>query len=143
MKCCNTRRQGSEGSLVALVVSGSRTHDRSTGIATGQQRPGEMPRHGPGGRHSNCRTASGPGGRCTIASPNTRRGRAQPVMVKMNQTPTLDPVHCAGCELEVVWPPIERDGQVYCCDGCAVGGPCCCSYDEVPIQAHQRKLSLE
>ena len=41
-------------------------------------------------------------------------------------------VACTTCELEIIWPPIERDGRTYCCDGCANGGPCTCSYDENP-----------
>jgi transcription elongation factor GreA len=53
-------------------------------------------------------------------------------MVEMSQTPVSDPALCAGCELEVAWPPVERAGRTYCCDGCAAGGPCCCSYDDVP-----------
>ena len=55
----------------------------------------------------------------------------------MNQTLESDLVHCAGCQIEVVRPPMERDGQAYCCDGCAAGGPCCCSYDELPDQASE------
>jgi transcription elongation GreA/GreB family factor len=46
--------------------------------------------------------------------------------------PPSHPVTCATCELEILWPPIERDGGTYCCDGCAIGGPCTCSYDENP-----------
>jgi transcription elongation factor GreA len=33
--------------------------------------------------------------------------------------------------LEINWPPIERDHDRFCCDGCAAGGPCICTYDEV------------
>jgi transcription elongation factor GreA len=39
-------------------------------------------------------------------------------------------VVCATCEVEVAWAPVWRNGQAYCCQGCAAGGPCCCSYDE-------------
>lgn len=46
--------------------------------------------------------------------------------------PARDPVACATCEFEVIWPPVERVGRAYCCDGCAMGGPCTCSYDERP-----------
>ena len=62
-----------------------------------------------------------------------------PVMVEMNQTSVSDLVLCAGCELDVAWPPLERDGQAYCCAGCAAGGPCCCSYDDAPEQDPQSK----
>lgn len=36
---------------------------------------------------------------------------------------------CANCRLEIAWEPIVVDGQVFCCGGCAQGGPCYCSYD--------------
>ena len=42
-----------------------------------------------------------------------------------------DPASCATCELEIRWPPIERGPARFCCDGCAAGGPCTCTYDEV------------
>ncbi len=45
-------------------------------------------------------------------------------------TSAADPVLCASCEIEVIWPPVEQGGLRYCCSGCAMGGPCCCSYDE-------------
>jgi transcription elongation factor GreA len=44
--------------------------------------------------------------------------------------PSLMP--CPTCELEFAWPPVERARRAYCCDGCAAGGPCCCSYDDSP-----------
>jgi hypothetical protein len=53
-------------------------------------------------------------------------------MVAMNQTRISDPPLCAGCEIEVAWTPIERGARAYCCEGCAAGGPCCCSYDCLP-----------
>jgi transcription elongation factor GreA len=42
-----------------------------------------------------------------------------------------DLASCTTCELEIRWPPIEHGHARYCCDGCAVGGPCICTYDEV------------
>jgi transcription elongation factor GreA len=33
--------------------------------------------------------------------------------------------------MEIRWPPIARDHDRFCCDGCAIGGPCTCTYDEV------------
>jgi hypothetical protein len=42
---------------------------------------------------------------------------------------TSDVAVCLTCEIEVPWPPVLRDGRSYCCEGCAVGGPCSCSYD--------------
>lgn len=50
----------------------------------------------------------------------------------MYQTSEAEPSFCAGCEIEVAWPPVLHEGRAYCCCGCAHGGPCCCSYDEVP-----------
>jgi transcription elongation factor GreA len=41
------------------------------------------------------------------------------------------PASCATCELEISWPPIERGRDRFCCDGCAAGGPCICTYDDV------------
>jgi transcription elongation factor GreA len=45
--------------------------------------------------------------------------------------PVSDPVSCASCELEIGWQPISRGHECFCCDGCAAGGPCTCTYDEV------------
>lgn len=35
---------------------------------------------------------------------------------------------CANCEIEFFWPPTVVQEQVYCCTGCAAGGPCNCDY---------------
>ena len=45
--------------------------------------------------------------------------------------PVSVPVSCASCEMEIRWPPIARGHDRFCCDGCAAGGPCICTYDEV------------
>src|ERR1044071_2234096 len=45
--------------------------------------------------------------------------------------PVSGPVSCATCELEIGWRPISRGHKRFCCDGCAAGGPCTCTYDEV------------
>ncbi len=46
------------------------------------------------------------------------------------------PVICVGCEMELDRPGVVYAGLTYCCDGCAAGGPCVCSYDErVPSNA--------
>lgn len=34
--------------------------------------------------------------------------------------------HCANCRIEVRIDAVTREGRVYCCDGCAIGGPCVC-----------------
>ena len=39
------------------------------------------------------------------------------------------PAHfCANCDIEFFWPPTVVQGKVYCCTGCAAGGPCNCDY---------------
>jgi len=40
-----------------------------------------------------------------------------------------DDLHCANCGIRITWPAITSDGKAYCCLGCALGGPCYCSYD--------------
>jgi len=52
---------------------------------------------------------------------------------------------CANCEIVIHWQPTVVDGRVYCCLGCAQGGPCECDYDNLPrrgeIQAMTRRPS--
>jgi len=36
--------------------------------------------------------------------------------------------HCANCDIEFFWSPTVRQGKIYCCAGCAAGGPCNCDY---------------
>lgn len=36
---------------------------------------------------------------------------------------------CASCEDRITGRPVYRMDEAYCCAGCAVGGPCTCSYD--------------
>src|SRR5689334_13255540 len=38
--------------------------------------------------------------------------------------------NCANCEIEFFWPPTVVEDKVYCCSGCAGGGPCCCDYSQ-------------
>jgi hypothetical protein len=35
---------------------------------------------------------------------------------------------CANCDIEIFWPPTVVQDTVYCCTGCAAGGPCNCDY---------------
>ena len=35
---------------------------------------------------------------------------------------------CANCEIEFFWSPTVVQGRIYCCTGCAAGGPCNCDY---------------
>jgi hypothetical protein len=37
---------------------------------------------------------------------------------------------CANCDIEILWTPVYRQGVVYCCAGCAAGGPCSCDYSQ-------------
>jgi transcription elongation GreA/GreB family factor len=50
---------------------------------------------------------------------------------------------CDTCDIEIQTSPVERGEFFYCCQGCADGGPCYCSYDmpidmEVEMQALSR-----
>jgi len=40
------------------------------------------------------------------------------------------PFSCVTCEMEIGGPPTFHVGLAFCCAGCAVSGPCGCSYDE-------------
>ncbi len=42
---------------------------------------------------------------------------------------------CANCEADFAWLPLVHHGLSFCCPGCAVGGPCSCSYEEHPRPA--------
>lgn len=42
---------------------------------------------------------------------------------------------CANCFAQVLWRPVLHKGQPYCCEGCAHGGPCTCTYTDAPIEA--------
>ena len=37
---------------------------------------------------------------------------------------------CENCEEPLTGPPHYHDGRVYCCPGCAAGGPCTCTYQQ-------------
>jgi hypothetical protein len=39
---------------------------------------------------------------------------------------------CANCGIVIRWQPTMVDGKIYCCLGCAEGGPCKCDYDNLP-----------
>jgi hypothetical protein len=40
------------------------------------------------------------------------------------------PLHCANCDIDILWPPTIVQGKAYCCTGCAAGGPCNCDYSQ-------------
>ena len=37
-------------------------------------------------------------------------------------------IRCANCDIDILWPPTVVQGKIYCCTGCAAGGPCSCDY---------------
>jgi hypothetical protein len=37
--------------------------------------------------------------------------------------------HCAACDGLITGRPVYRMDETYCCTGCAVGGPCVCTYE--------------
>jgi hypothetical protein len=39
-------------------------------------------------------------------------------------------MRCASCDIEITDKPTIGSGQVFCCGGCAEGGPCVCSYED-------------
>jgi len=39
---------------------------------------------------------------------------------------------CANCGIVIHWQATIVDDKVYCCLGCAQGGPCECDYDNLP-----------
>ena len=47
----------------------------------------------------------------------------------MNRPNPTPPLACVTCELEIAGRPEFLAGLPFCCAGCAVGGPCSCSYD--------------
>jgi hypothetical protein len=45
-----------------------------------------------------------------------------------------EPKRCASCDIELYTLPLTVEGFVYCCHGCAKGGPCVCSYVHDPAR---------
>jgi hypothetical protein len=39
---------------------------------------------------------------------------------------------CINCGIVIRWQPTLVGGKVFCCLGCAEGGPCRCDYDNLP-----------
>jgi hypothetical protein len=56
---------------------------------------------------------------------NGEAGRAQNVQ---RGAGTRQEYRCANCDIEFFWSPTVVQGKVYCCTGCAAGGPCNCDY---------------
>ncbi len=53
---------------------------------------------------------------------------------------TRHPAACANCGIAIRWQPTVVDGKVYCCLGCANGGPCECDYDHLPMPGDRVSL---
>jgi hypothetical protein len=50
-----------------------------------------------------------------------------------NQSPLRkqqQPLRCANCDIDILWPPTLVQGKNFCCTGCAAGGPCNCDYSQ-------------
>jgi hypothetical protein len=47
---------------------------------------------------------------------------------------------CANCGIEIGWQATVVDGRLYCCLGCAMGGPCTCDYSNLPRLGESRAL---
>jgi hypothetical protein len=50
---------------------------------------------------------------------------------------------CANCGIIIRWQPTIVDTQVYCCAGCAQGGPCQCDYDNLPPRGEVQAMILQ
>ena len=49
---------------------------------------------------------------------------------------------CANCGIMFHWLPTIVDGKLYCCLGCAQGGPCECDYDNLPEHGEAQAMVL-
>jgi hypothetical protein len=58
-----------------------------------------------------------------------------------------EPKKCASCDIELYRSPLVVEGSAYCCQGCANGGPCVCSYvgdsAKYPRNGHADKAMLD
>jgi hypothetical protein len=50
---------------------------------------------------------------------------------------------CANCGIIIHWQPTLLDGKIYCCPGCAGGGPCICDYDNLPAEGEMQAMILK
>ncbi len=55
-------------------------------------------------------------------------GEAQPAQAAQRGPAARQVYRCANCEIDFFWSPTVVQGKVYCCTGCAAGGPCNCDY---------------
>ena len=58
-----------------------------------------------------------------------------------------EPKRCASCDIELHKLPLIVEGSAYCCQGCANGGPCVCSYvgnpAKYPGNGHRDTTTLD
>ena len=52
----------------------------------------------------------------------------EPEKAKEAQPVSRQMYHCANCDIEFFWLPTVEQEKIYCCTGCAAGGPCNCDY---------------
>jgi hypothetical protein len=57
-----------------------------------------------------------------------KNGEAQHTQSAQGEPLVRQVSHCANCDIEFFWSPTVVQGKVYCCSGCAAGGPCNCDY---------------
>jgi hypothetical protein len=50
---------------------------------------------------------------------------------------------CANCRIVIRWQPTIVGDKLYCCPGCAQGGPCECDYDNLPQPGRTNALVLQ
>ncbi len=49
---------------------------------------------------------------------------------------------CANCGITIDWQATVIDGDVFCCLGCAQGGPCTCDYSNLPCLGECRAVVM-
>ncbi|MBO0778406.1 MAG: hypothetical protein J2P37_06210 [Ktedonobacteraceae bacterium] len=59
-----------------------------------------------------------------------QNGNSQEIQRERIVTSSQQMRRCACCEIEFPWPPVVVGEAIYCCTGCAAGGPCNCDYSQ-------------
>lgn len=49
---------------------------------------------------------------------------------------------CANCGITIDWQATVVEAQVFCCLGCASGGPCTCDYSNLPLLGECRAVVM-
>ncbi|HNS51074.1 MAG TPA: hypothetical protein PKO09_07815 [Anaerolineae bacterium] len=52
-----------------------------------------------------------------------------------------DVIACDNCGIVIRWQPTKIGDRIYCCAGCAEGGPCQCDYDNLPRPSEAKALA--